>query len=116
MQCNQRTIHLNVQGGRPGQGPPGNNQAVARMLQNMPSADYIARTLGMDQASVENLMRANQEGRSYLAQQLVQRNVAPGAGQLQPNGPQQNAGVTTSPAKCSCHISASSITLITMFL
>ena len=59
----------------------------------MPAPDYIARTLGMDQANVEHLMRSNQEGRSYLAQQLVQRGIAPGGGLVQPNGPQLPAGL-----------------------
>ena len=49
------------------------------MLQNMPSADFIAKTLGIDQPGVESLLIGNQQGKSYLAQQLTQRGVKPGA-------------------------------------
>ena len=49
------------------------------MLQNMPSAEYIAKALGIDQSGVESLLVGNQQGKSYLAQQLTQRGALPGA-------------------------------------
>ena len=49
---------------------------MQRMLQNMPSADYIGKALGIEQSGVESLL---QQGKGYLAQQLTQRGVQPGA-------------------------------------
>lgn len=76
---------------RPSQGPA-DASAAARMLQNMPTAEYIARTLGMDKAGVESLLAGNQQGRSYLAQQLAQRGAVPGGGLTPGTAPQQAAG------------------------
>ena len=72
--------------------PPDVN-ATSRMMQNMPPADYIIRTLQMDQQSVQSLLNpSNAEGRRFLAQQLVQRGAAPGGGQAQGVAMQQPAG------------------------
>lgn len=49
---------------------------MQRMLQNMPSADFIGKALGIEQSGVESLL---QQGKGYLAQQLTQRGVLPGA-------------------------------------
>lgn len=60
-------------------GPQGSSEkeaAVQRMLQNMPSADFIGKALGIEQSGVESLL---QQGKGYLAQQLTQRGVQPGA-------------------------------------
>lgn len=72
--------------------PPDAN-AVSRMIQQMPPADVIARTLQMDQQNVQSLLiPSNAEGRRYLAQQLVQRGAAPGGAQPQGLAMQQPAG------------------------
>ena len=52
--------------------------ATQRMLQNMPSADFIAKALSMDKSNIESLQQ-QQQGRSVLAQQLAQIGVQPGA-------------------------------------
>lgn len=73
---------------RPPQAPgnvllhPADANAVSRMLQQMPSADVIARTLHMELKHVQGLMSPNNaEGKTFLAQQLVQRGAPPGVGQ-----------------------------------
>ena len=63
------------------------------MLQNMPTVEYIARTLNMEQPNVESLLQSGSpQGRSYLAQQLTQRGAIPGGG-LGQTAAQQPAGV-----------------------
>lgn len=88
---------------RPTQGAPGpqplDAQAVARMLQNMPTVEYIARTLNMEQPNVESLLQSGSpQGRSYLAQQLTQRGAIPGGG-LGQTAAQQPAGVQNQQVK-----------------
>ena len=72
--CNSHYLPLQAPGGS--QGSTEKEAAVQRMLQNMPSADFIAKTLGIEQSGVESLLL---QGKSYLAQQLTQRGVQPGA-------------------------------------
>lgn len=61
-------------------GPQGSTEekaAVQRLMQSMPSTDFIAKALGMEQSSIESLQQ-QQQGKSYLAQQLTQKGVQPG--------------------------------------
>ena len=51
---------------------------MQRMMHSMPSADFIAKALGIEQSSIESLQQ-QQQGKSYLAQQLTQKGVQPGA-------------------------------------
>ena len=62
------------------------------MLQNMPTVEYIARTLNMEHPNVQSLLQSGSpQGRSYLAQQLTQRGAIPGGG-LGQTAAQQPAG------------------------
>ncbi len=78
---------------RPAQGavaPPNPDpQVVARLLQNMPTADVIGRTLGIDKAGTESLLSDGKQGRLYLARQLAVRQTGPGGALLQTAPPQQ---------------------------
>lgn len=49
---------------------------MQRLMQSMPSTDFIAKALGMEQSNIESLQQ-QQQGKSYLAQQLTQRGVQP---------------------------------------
>ena len=100
---------------RPAQGaavPPNPDpQVVARLLQNMPTADVIGRTLGIDKAGTESLLSDGKQGRLYLARQLAVRQTGPGGALMQPAAPpQQPAG------KIAPHLNfdGSSISNITM--
>lgn len=82
---------------RPAQGAPqtqqADPQAIARLLQNMPTAEYIARLLGSDKAGVETLLTGNEQSRRYLAAQLASRGAIPGGALMQaPQSQQQPAG------------------------
>ena len=78
---------------RPAQGaavPPNPDpQVVSRLLQNMPTADVIGRTLGIDKAGTESLLSDGKQGRLYLARQLAVRQTGPGGALLQTAPPQQ---------------------------
>ncbi|DBA85529.1 TPA: hypothetical protein ACH3X2_000468 [Trebouxia sp. C0005] len=83
---------------RPAQGaavPPNPDpQVVSRLLQNMPTADVIGRTLGIDKAGTESLLSDGKQGRLYLARQLAVRQTGPGGALMQTAPPQQQpAGV-----------------------
>lgn len=53
-------------------------EATQRMLQSMPSADFIAKALSMDKSNIESLQQ-QQQGNNLLAQKLAQIGVQPGA-------------------------------------
>lgn len=78
---------------RPAQGaavPPNPDpQVVSRLLQNMPTADVIGRTLGIDKAGTESLLSDGKQGRLYLARQLAVRQTGPGGALLQTATAQQ---------------------------
>ena len=69
---------LPVQASAGSQGSTEKEAAVQRMMQSMPSADFIAKALGIEQSSIESLQQ-QQQGKSYLAQQLTNKGVQPGA-------------------------------------
>lgn len=50
---------------------------MQRLMQSMPSTDFIAKALGMEQSNIESLQQ-QQQGKNYLAQQLTQKGVQPG--------------------------------------
>ena len=64
------------------QGSTEKEAAVQRLMQSMPSADFIAQALGMEQSNIESLQQ-QQQGKSYLAQQLTQKGVQPGAAMME---------------------------------
>ena len=78
---------------RPAQGaavPPNPDPTVvARLLSNMPTADAIGRTLGIDKAGTESLLSDGKQGRMYLARQLAVRQTGPGGALMQTALPQQ---------------------------